>query len=127
MELYKMKNESATRWAFGSRMIREDLNSLEVAGVERLTAWALDELENSGEFAQTFRVQCGNVGDYFLRCQSAWIGGALWFVYSSPLMGKNYTLKGGEVLRCACVVGFALLLVFEEPDTGREVVYRVIC
>lgn len=124
MELCKMKKETASRWAFGSRDIRQDLNSLEVAGVGALTLWALDYLASSG--ALCCPSSCRGVGSVFIDRESAWTGGALWGVYSSQNMANSYTLKSGERFRCACVVGLALLLVFEEPNTGREVVYRVI-
>ena len=124
MDLYKMENTTACRWAFGSRDIRQNLNSLEVAGVGALTLWALDYLASSG--ALNVPNCCRGVGSVFIDRESAWTGGALWGVYSSQNMANCYTLKSGERFRCACVVGLALLLVFEEPNTGREVVYRVI-
>lgn len=124
MELYKMKKVSGTAWAFGSRIIKNDLNYLEVAGVESLTAAALDELTRSGLLKiAPFMV---GVGSHFLEHLSAWAGGGLWFLPDSQRIREDYTLKTGETLRGSCVVGLALLLVFEEPNTGREVVYRVI-
>ena len=124
MEVYKMKKETASRWAFGSRIIRSDLNYLESRGVEYLTACALDELARSGALnIPPFMV---GVGRHFLDHLSAWAGGGLWFCADTNTTRQEFTLKTGETLRGAVVVGLALLLVFEEPNTGREVVYRVI-
>lgn len=124
MELYEIKKETATRWAFGSRIIKNDLNYLEVAGVEVLTARALDELAERHEIGSGLYTR--GIGKRFLNGESAWAGGVLWACYSSQNIAEFCTLKTGERLRCACVVGLALLLVFEEPNTENEKIYRII-
>ena len=120
MDVFELKNETATRWAFGSREIKNDLNYLEEAGAETLTARALDEL--AGKIGNSWE----QLGKVWIDKFSAWVGGALWACYPSQDIADIYTIKGGYVLRCACVVGLALLLVFQQPNTEKERIYRVI-
>ena len=127
-KLLKLEHEPATAWAYENRQPREDLNPLEFEGFKRFTAWAIDELADLGAFIFShFKkyLNSGSAGGFFLSGPSCYAGGWLWFMTESEPMAENYTLKTGERLRGACVVGLAVLLVFQDKETGREVVYRV--
>lgn len=107
MEVVLLTENEATRWAYKEREGRE-LNDLESVGAYWSAVEAVELLHLS---AETFK-----------GC-ACWCGSTLWLVLSSDQM-QGLTLENGYILKSVCVVGLALLLVFE--NQGRELVYRAI-
>ena len=107
------KSDKLTAWAFMNKREPRDLNPLEVAGVENLTAEALGKL--FGAYS----------GQYFANHCAAWCGSCWCSVFNDENERQRFTLAGGYSFRFACVVGLALLLVFWDHQE-HERVYRAI-